>query len=884
MAHRVETCGCLAAVLATLIALAGATAYAQVPPVRIEHRAAPGSVIDAAAGAGSTLVFRILNPATTAQSLITHVDVPAGWQVLFATSRLDVPPQGSVIETVTIAAPRNAPAGPYVVRYEARGTPSDKPVTSAVTVRIAERRQMAVSWLGAPSYLPSDEPATFDLLLINHGNLKETVALDVRSSLAVPLRSSWSGGAIDAGETRRVQVVRQPNRVRLGARETLTATVTIDGLPATVEANLGFDVVPEGRAPDLRRNQLPTALALRTGTGRKPGFGSFVGSGALNASRTATINFGFVSRDRSHPLMFERDRNYVGITAPGASFAAGDQTWALSYLTESGHYGLGAGGRIDRRHWSAGAFVDTGRYDVAEGSQAGGFLGLGTGSRVNVSAQYLGRFADDLRSPRIADIGTVRLLLKPTAKLNADFEAGIGQSAGGTGRAVSGLISFDSRRLSVYGRRVRKDDAYPLRDRTGLIDGAGLSIRPFGQLQLEGTLDGTGQIEDPTLPIDAPTRQRVTRARAAWGSWASVSAGRTEWTSPGRDWSAQWRRQSVTAEFRIPIRAMWLAPGIEKGTEATPAYRETPYSLSWLQAGVRLGGRNSADVRVEYGRGDAGDAGRIVRRISFGAALQPIDATRLAVRMSNGARDALWLRGTQTVTAMLDQRLPWRHHFVINYQRRSGSSAFLTNAEAYRVDYVIPIGIPLRTSGDSGQITVRLRDGESGLPHARMLVQIKGQSRLTDRDGVVAFTGLKPGDYHVTVSPDSLGPGRTVMPSLPLKVSVKGGGRAELNAAVVRTGSITGAIQIFHATAASTAPAGIANALVELVINEEHRTAVTDARGRFAFDDVPPGTWRVRVVRADIPPFYFLEEAQVAVTVTPAGTRHIVLRVVPKSQ
>jgi len=68
------------------------------------------------------------------------------------------------------------------------------------------------------------------------------------------------------------------------------------------------------------------------------------------------------------------------------------------------------------------------------------------------------------------------------------------------------------------------------------------------------------------------------------------------------------------------------------------------------------------------------------------------------------------------------------------------------------------------------------------------------------------------------------------------------------------------------------------------VINEEHRTAVTDARGRFTFDDVPPGTWRLRVVRADIPPFYLLEEAQVTVTVTPAGTRHIVLRVIPKSQ
>lgn len=165
-----------------------------------------------------------------------------------------------------------------------------------------------------------------------------------------------------------------------------------------------------------------------------------------------------------------------------------------------------------------------------------------------------------------------------------------------------------------------------------------------------------------------------------------------------------------------------------------------------------------------------------------------------------------------------------------------------------------------------------------------MLVQVKGQSKLTDGNGVVAFTALKPGDYHVTVAPESLGPGRTVMPALPLRVSVKAGDRAEVSALVVRTGRITGVIQKFDNTPTPAAAAGIANALIELVVNDEHRTALTDSQGRFSFDDVPPGSWRVRVVRAAIPAFYFLEEAMVTVVLAPAATRHLVLRVIPKSQ
>jgi len=131
-------CGC--ALLSGFLVIDAAVGSAQIPPLRVEHRGSAAgdgetaAALDAAAGVGLTLVFRVVNPADVARTAVTRVESPAGWQVLFASERLVLSPQASVIDTVTVVPPRSAEAGDYTIRYEARLTPSDAPVTSSATV------------------------------------------------------------------------------------------------------------------------------------------------------------------------------------------------------------------------------------------------------------------------------------------------------------------------------------------------------------------------------------------------------------------------------------------------------------------------------------------------------------------------------------------------------------------------------------------------------------------------------------------------------------------------------------------------------------------------------------------------------------------------------
>ena len=454
-----------------------------------------------------------------------------------------------------------------------------------------------------------------------------------------------------------------------------------------------------------------------------------------------------------------------------------------------------------------------------------------------------------------------------------------GRAASGSGSAISGQAAHTSRFITLYGRRVRADAAFPIRDRTALIDGFGFSLRPVGQLQLEGTFDGTEQLPTEALPVDAPTRQRTTRAAVAWGSLARVQAGRFEWTTPGVDWAAAWRRESISAQLTLPLGLLRLTPGVERGTQASPGFRETPFSRNSLRASVRWK-RSSVSARAEYGRGVLGSADREVRRVSIGGTLRPAKTTLFRFQANENSVDTPWLEGSRWTDMTLEQGLPWPHRLVATYRRYTGGTSLLPSSEAYRVDYVIPVGIPLKRSTDDGRITLRLKDADSGEAQSQVLVQLGKASLLTDRNGAAEFNSVAPGEHFLTISGAPLRPDRTIVPAFPLRVDITAGKSVTIDATVVRTANVTGLVQLFEyesggliagATSLSALLPirGLAGAMIELTGSGDTRRAVTDEQGRYAFGGLPPGAYRLRIVRAALPAFYQLERSELSIVVEP---------------
>ena len=310
-----------AARLGVLVVVASPAAAQPQPLLRLDPAGAAASAgartpLEALPGVSFTLVFRVTNMAAVNRAVDIRVDVPTGWQVLFASDRLSLSPQASSLETVSIVPPRTAEAGEYTIRFDA--TAVGEPVCSAsVAVRIPTRHGLRLAWDDAPSYLAAGTSTSLGLTITNDGNLVENVALEVRSTAGSIVRAPWTHGTVSPGETRRVIVdIRAPVRPLRAGRDTVTARATTD--TAAAEAGYQFDVVPAGRNAGPPRNALPTALAIRFGSRRDPGFGSFVGSGALDRDRQVMTTFSLATRDRSNPLLLERDEYVVNVSARAA--------------------------------------------------------------------------------------------------------------------------------------------------------------------------------------------------------------------------------------------------------------------------------------------------------------------------------------------------------------------------------------------------------------------------------------------------------------------------------------------------------------------------------------------------------------------------------------
>ena len=207
----------------------------------------------------------------------------------------------------------------------------------------------------------------------------------------------------------------------------------------------------------------------------------------------------------------------------------------------------------------------------------------------------------------------------------------------------------------------------------------------------------------------------------------------------------------------------------------------------------------------------------------------------------------------------LVRTLPRKHEVSLEVSRTRTTGLASLSDQAVLVGYTIPLSLPSTRRRHVGAVHGRVRDEQSGLPLADVIIRLGGAAARTDNDGGFTIAALGAGSYPITIDSARLGYRR--LPSLANQESMKvlEGEDQPLDLWLTTAGSLRGEVtrdqseeERWSATDRSmtATPGGnvipVANAIVELSDGRATIRRVTDSAGVFVFKAIQPGLWSVR--------------------------------------
>lgn len=870
-------------------ALPAGLAHAQDPI--IDRRS--GSPIPIDAGAQVTAIFRSVNASGQRIAAASRFELPAGWKLVVGDTISSLAAGESHVSFFVVSVPSSIPPGTYPLRFSFPG----RRAADSVVVVVGELRRIEVTALSSPRFVAAGEAYDARFVVRNAGNARATIQLSPRAADGSRTRSDSASVHLEPGASRtvRVNVQTVENIPRMVAQAVqLNAAIAGDtSANATGAAAVVVQVIPVHVASPERFRSLPAQFTLMgNGTANMP-TPELAGSGFLNPNGGTRIDF--LLRGPQGPGNFAGgpDEYWIGFSAANRyRVRIGDAYSRGARLTETGRPTFGTEGDLFLRRGSlvlnGYANRDRRSWDISHEQAIGGgvdyrpirMLALGTG--------FLHRSGIDN-----ADILTARGALTPSALANLRWEVGLSSGAVGSGLAeivvLTGVMA--NGRVGYAARHERADSSFNGIWRGSQYDDGTLSLRLPTGASLFGTITRStrSQRQTPGLP---QLEEKTAETGLDFRSFVNVSYlrrnenGILNFAVPSRVHDA------VRVQSNVPVGAFVAHGEIERGLTR---YSGSSGSLPFLRAAGQLSaslGQQGFSLGFNRFTGTPSYTLESNSETSFigGGSFHLTGATRLNVIATGTRRGGAFAQTFSMVDVGLSQDLPRGHRSQI----RARSSASGTSVLGFenrdirqQLSYTVPLNVPTGVPTSGANVELRILDAASNKPFAGVLVRLANEARFTDANGRATFTALDAGTYYLEADREKLGAGHVISPILPLAVTVSGNETEHVELRVTPSARLTGRVRLMDF--AQGRPFGAADSLVDAgpypglilsLVDGDTLRVVVDGFGRFAFDNLHPGPWILRVV-GGVQQNYRLDQTEVTLDLVGGDAREVELRAVP---
>ncbi len=227
--------------------------------------------------------------------------------------------------------------------------------------------------------------------------------------------------------------------------------------------------------------------------------------------------------------------------------------------------------------------------------------------------------------------------------------------------------------------------------------------------------------------------------------------------------------------------------------------------------------------------------------------------TQFKIRYQNDFETEAYYKNRNAFDFSLMHRIRKNQQFLVNARQIIQRNTINDRDFFFSAKYIYEFGIRLEpkppTGNVYGQILRRNNVNTKGI-----IVLLNGKTAITDAEGRFHFKRMRPGKYPIMLDPSTLGLHEMLADSALPVVEVLPEANQQIALTLIQSGAIIGSIEFKKEAnpAKLISLKTIDNLMLEVSNGQEIRRTFTNEAGEYKFGDLKPGTWKVKVLKADL--------------------------------
>ena len=865
--------------------------------------------------------FRVTNNTDKTREFISRVQLPDGWTLITKDVPFELKSKASDIRLLSFFIPQTALAGKYQVFYlvKDREIPSLSGLYS-IFVSVAPLVNIKVELLQAPENVVAGDSYRLTFLVTNESNIAAPIRTSVSSSEDYPFNMDTNEFELQPGESKRLHLEIQTDKdVQRGLKQIvhLTAevveynrvtesfgkegpgekgTITLKQDKAMAHATASVGIVPRISFVEERYHKIPGEIsfkwAMEEDETKKSGFQTKVsGMGKLDQEGKRDLEFLFKVSDRDYESIYwAYDEYFLSYKTQGQEIHIGDRAYSLSTLTENYLYGRGVEGEQSIHNYGVKAYHVRTRKFSPEETQTGARIDYLIYESHKIAINYLNKEFENKDEGIVSVYGA--------AKPIKDMEVEMEYAYGGQNDAYMLNLSGNQDRVSYYLKYIHADPNY-----TGnytdmdLISGSlNFPLTDHLGMKIYFRQDKDNLLKDPQKGTSLLNR--------------FYGLGANYHLRTGTRLSFDWRLQTHADRLPSPTtnyQEKSFRCGIGQSFKKLNIY--TSVELSRIDDRLANQTSNSENYMLNalfrptnrldskgylYWKNNGNVTGETTHNLTtgFGISYRLLERTFLNLNFQDDHYNESELNKSFFETK-LKHRLRNNHEISVFSRSSSYEDPSREDESIIMMEYSMPFGLPLRRKKSIGGIKGRIYDFETKEPLPNVILRLNGLSAVTDKKGEFVFPAVHPGTFYLSLDRTGIAPNKIPMRKTPIEICVKGGRDSFIRIPVARSASLHGRVILYQTENGKfmldpnqklVERGGMENLVVEMRRGSEIDRRLTDNKGQFEFEELPPGQWTLKIFNDHIPAYHYIAQDTITIGLEPGEKETLSIDVLPQKR